>query len=267
VAPTTTPTRMSAWLEQAWLIQYLDRQLAGEEAQWFEAYAMERRELLATIEADTRLRDALAAAASIRHTDMSVDGGGRPGGAADSNVAAVELPGGAGQGADPDSRKSGNVRMPVPIKRNPPRTRSKLRQWRAAPSWLAVAASLLFGIGVGALGRGARSADTAPGVISSPTRIIYDTLRGDSTPARIEHATSRSTYVLVEVAVPLGAEHITLDIGDGKERALDRSPDGFVTFLADRNTLAAAADANVSYSAGGRTQMRSLSLKSKGSLK
>jgi len=269
VAPTTTPTRMSAWLEQAWLIQYLDRQLAGEEAQWFETYAMERRELLATIEADTRLRDALAAAASIRHTDMSVDGGGRPGGAADSTLAASELPGETGQGgADSDSHKPGTGKSTaIPIKRIPPRTQSKLRQWRAAPSWLAIAASLLFGVGVGALGRGARSADIAPGVISSPTRIIYDTMRGDSTPARIEHATSQSPYVLVEVAVPLSAEHITLDIGDGKERALDRSPDGFVTFLADRNTLAAAADAHVSYSAGGRTQMRSLSLKSKGSLK
>ncbi|HET7064175.1 MAG TPA: hypothetical protein VFI49_07830 [Rudaea sp.] len=269
MAPTTTPTRMSAWLEQAWLIQYLDRQLAGEEAQWFETYAMERRELLATIEADTRLRDALAAAASIRHTDVSVDGGGRPGGAADNTLTAIEEPGGIGRGGtDAGSLKLGNGRpAPVPIKRIPPRSRSNVRQWRATPTWLALAASLLLGIGVGGLGRSARSTDVAPGVIASPTRIIYDTMRGDSTPARIEHATSQSAYVLVEVAVPLGAERVTLDVGDGKERALDRSPDGFVTFLADRNTLAAAADAHVSYSAGGRTQMRSLSLKSKGSLK
>ena len=269
MAPTTTPTRMSAWLEQAWLIRYLDRQLAGEEAQWFESYAMERRELLATIEADTRLRDALAAAASIRHTDMSFDGGGRPGGAADNALAAIEKSGGTGPGGtDAGPLKPGNVNAtPVPIKRIPPRSRSNVRQWRAPPTWLALAASLLLGIGVGALGRTARGTDIAPGVITSPTRIIYDTMRGDSTPARVEHATSQSVYVLVEVAVPLGAEHVTLDIGDGKERALDRSPDGFVTFLADRNTLAAAADAHVSYLAGGRTQRRSLSLKSKGSLK
>lgn len=269
MAPTTTPTRMSAWLEQAWLIRYLDRQLAGEEAQWFEAYAMERRELLATIEADTRLRDALAAAASIRHTDMSFDGGGRPGGAADNALAAIEKSGGTGLGGtDPGPLKLGTLTpTPVPSKRIPPRSRSNVRQWRAPPTWLALAASLLLGIGVGALGRTARGTDIAPGVITSPTRIIYDTMRGDSTPARVEHATSQSVYVLVEVAVPLGAEHVTLDIGDGKERALDRSPDGFVTFLADRNTLAAAADAHVSYLAGGRTQRRSLSLKSKGSLK
>jgi hypothetical protein len=267
VASTTSPTRMSAWLEQAWLIQYLDRQLAGEEAQWFETYAMERRELLATIEADTRLRDALAAAASIRHTDMSVDGGGRPGGAGETSVATSEVRGGDGQGDRDDISRKPSVLAPIPIKRIPPRSRSNLRQRRVAPTWFALAASLLVGIGVGALGRTARGTDIAPAIIGSPTRIIYDTMRGDSAPARVEHAASQSAYVLVEVAVPLGAEHVTLDVGDGKEHALDRSPDGFVTFLANRNTLAAAADAHVSYSAGGRTQMRPLSLKSKGSLK
>lgn len=201
---------------------------------------------------------------------MSVDGGGRPGGGADNTAVASESGGAGPGGTDAGSRKLGDGNpAPVPIKRIPPRSRSNLRPWRAAPRWLALAASLLLGVGIGfgGLGHGARSTDIAPGVIASPTRIIYDTMRGDSTPARIEHATSQSAYVLVEVAVPLGADHVTLDIGDGKERVLDRSPDGFVTFLADRTTLAAAADAHVSYSAGGRTQTRSLSLKSKGSLK
>jgi hypothetical protein len=73
---------MTAWLEQVWLDSYLDRQLAGEEAQWFEAYAVERPELLVTIEADTRLRDALVAAASMRRTETSADDGGRRGEAA-----------------------------------------------------------------------------------------------------------------------------------------------------------------------------------------
>ena len=258
---TATPMRMSAWLDQAWLIQYLDRQLAGEEAQWFESYAMERPDLLATIETDTRLRDALAAAASIRHTDMSVDGGGRPGGATDSAIIVLsEQYRGPGRGiSDAAAGKTG-----IAI---PRRSLANVHQWRGVPTSLALAASLLLGIGVGGSGRGARDIDSAPGVIASPTRIIYDTMRGGSTPARIEHAASRSPYVLVEVAVPLGAERVTLDIGDGKERALARSPDGFVTFLADRNTLAAAADAHVSYSAGGRTQTRPLSLNAKGSLK
>lgn len=267
MAPTTTPTRMSAWLEQAWLIRYLDRQLAGEEARWFEAYATDRPELLATIEADTRLRDALAAAASIRHTDMSFDAGGRPGGAEGSRDSADETIARAGTRAADPAPRTGDNPASKPPKRIPPHSRASVHRWPAPPAWIAMAASLLLGIGVGSTAMRARGSGGSSTVITSPTRIIFDTMRGDSSPARVEHATSQSPYVLVEIAVPLNAEQVSLNIGDGQERALARSPDGFVTFLADRNTLAAAADAHVTYIAGGRTQMRPLSLQSKGSLK
>jgi hypothetical protein len=73
--------------------------------------------------------------------------------------------------------------------------------------------------------------------------------------------------VLIEIAVPLGAEQITLRIANASEQVLVRSPDGFVTFLANRNTLAATPEATVTYLAGGRTRTRSISLQSKGSLK
>ena len=263
MAPTTTPTRMSAWLEQAWLIQYLDRLLAGEEAQWFEAYAMDRPELLATIEADTRLRDALAAAASIRHKDMSVDGGGRPGGATHLEPAGNDAGSTAGRDTTSGSAKP-SFATPIRIGRKPPRPESGLRRLPAPSAWLAIAASLLVGVGIGGFGiQRPGSAESLP-VIASPTRIIYDTMRGGTTLPRVEHANSHSTYVLVEVAVPLGAEQIALDIGDGAPQALARSPDGFVTFLADRNTLAAATNARVTYRAGGRTQMRPLQLSQKG---
>lgn len=107
MAPTTTPTWTTAWLGQVWLVRYLDRQLAGEEAQWFEAYAMDRPELLATIEADTRLRDALAAAASARHGDVPVDGGGRPGGAPDHDAGGDGSAGAESRGADHLSQARG----------------------------------------------------------------------------------------------------------------------------------------------------------------
>lgn len=265
MAPTTTPTRMSAWLEQAWLIQYLDRQLAEEEAQWFESYAMDRPELLATIEADTRLRDALAAAASTRHTDMSVDGGGRPGGATEHEATGSD----AGSTVSDDAASGSStigfaLRASLALKRTPPRSQSRSRRVPTPPAWLAIAASLLAGIGIGWSGLLQTNSDGASSVIASPTRIIYDTMRGGPTLPRVEHADSHSAYVLVEIAVPLGAEQITLDIGDGSPRALARSPDGFVTFLADRNTLAAATSAHVDYRAGGQTQMRPLHFNLKG---
>jgi hypothetical protein len=199
--------------------------------------------------------------------DVSFDGGGRPGGAADSTDAPDEDIARAGTLDAGSAPATGNEPAPTPFKRMPPRLRARVQRWLAPPTWLAMAASLLLGVGVGWNAVRTRSTNAAPPVIASPTRIIYDTMRGDSTPARIEHAASRSAYVLVEIAVPLTAEQVTLNIGDGRERALARSPDGFVTFLAERNTLAASADAHVTYIAGGRTQTRPLSLQPKGSLK
>lgn len=61
VIPTPANPRMAAWLESAWLARYLDRQLDGEELAWFEAYLLDKPELLDVVEADTTLRDALAA--------------------------------------------------------------------------------------------------------------------------------------------------------------------------------------------------------------
>ena len=59
---TTPPTnaRMAAWLESAWLARYLDRQLDGEELAWFEAYLLDKSELVDALEADEQLRRALA---------------------------------------------------------------------------------------------------------------------------------------------------------------------------------------------------------------
>lgn len=56
------PNRMAAWLESAWLARYLDRQLDGDENAWFEAYLLDKPELLDTVEADNALRETLAAA-------------------------------------------------------------------------------------------------------------------------------------------------------------------------------------------------------------
>ena len=53
MTPTPWPTQMTAWLEQAWLARYLDRQLSSEESTWFEAYVLDKPELLGTIEADS----------------------------------------------------------------------------------------------------------------------------------------------------------------------------------------------------------------------
>jgi hypothetical protein len=50
---------MAAWLESAWLARYLDRELTPDETQWFEAYVLDKPTLLAMIENENLLRDAL----------------------------------------------------------------------------------------------------------------------------------------------------------------------------------------------------------------
>jgi anti-sigma factor RsiW len=61
--PIAVSVRIVAWMETAWLVRYLDRELSDDEAVAFEAYVLDKPELLAQIEADTNLRDTLRNAA------------------------------------------------------------------------------------------------------------------------------------------------------------------------------------------------------------
>ena len=243
VTPNITPTPMPAWLEQTWMVRYLDHQLASEEADWFEAYALDKPDLLATIEADTRLRDALAADAALLHREGSPDAGGRHGGASDEDPKVV------GEPAPPAYvREKVDVRDQAAV-----RTAAD----RRAPAWLAMAATLVLGLGVGWIGTRSLTPDNAaPELVASPKRIIYDTMRGEPTPPRVEHADSVSPYVLIEVAVPPGAENITLKMGDALEQKLTPSPDGFVSVLAlrDNATIGQVGEIRYSFSGGVKTQ-------------
>lgn len=60
MSPQEEAGRLAAWLEEAWLARYLDRQLTADEANWFEAYVLDKPDLLQSIEGDLQLRDALA---------------------------------------------------------------------------------------------------------------------------------------------------------------------------------------------------------------
>jgi hypothetical protein len=229
VTPTTTPTRMTAWLEQAWLVRYLNRRLSGEEVTWFESYLLDKPELLAMIEADTRLRDALAAGASTRHTERSVERDGRQGGAITDNAS-------------------------VPLN-----TASRPRR-RPAP-WIALAATLALGVGVGSIAMRTFAPSAGdPGLVVSPTRIVYDALRGADSPPHIEHADSASPYVFVEVAVPPGAEQIVLLGLGASEQALTMTPDGFVNFLLERRALSHTRELQVRYVRNGEVGLRKLDL-------
>jgi hypothetical protein len=67
---------MAAWLESAWLARYLDRALSDDEAAWFEAYLLDKPDLLALVETDLGLRD--AAATLTNPQALVVEGGPTP---------------------------------------------------------------------------------------------------------------------------------------------------------------------------------------------
>jgi hypothetical protein len=236
VTPTTTPAPMTTWLEHVWLVRYLDRELSDEETRWFEAYVLDKPELLAVIEGDTSLRDALSAVAPKRHIEASVEHDGNQ-----------------------SSTKSGEDSMEMSSR---PRKHSESggRPWVQA-QWLAMAASLMLGLGVGWLGtRMVGPGHEIPDFIASPTRILYDTMRGEVKAPLVERADSGSQYVLVQVAVPDGATDILLIVDDHPPVALTAETDGFVSALLRRGMITHGHHAMIQYTLDGQARRRTLDL-------
>lgn len=227
--PIATSARIVAWMENAWLVRYLDRQLSDDEVAAFEAYALDKPELLALIEADTNLRDALSEAAL-----------NTPGDVADQHVATDA------QAHITDVLQPSPARLPI--------------AHGVRSMWTSMAASLLLGLGMGWIGERAWSPDHSQALIANPTRIIYDTLRGEASLPRIEHADSKSDYVLVEIAVPPEAKQIILNIENTAEQTFTESPDGFISALINKNALTRAPGIFMRYQLKGITQQRTLSL-------
>jgi hypothetical protein len=224
-------SRMTSWLEAAWLQRYLERRLDAEETAWFEAYAMDKPELIDRIEADSDLRDGLALSSS------------RAAAAAGHNIS----PARATAAAEKASVENEEAIVAVPVASidaskatQSPRATAPgvVPRRRGITETLALAASLIAGVGIGWVSqRSTTSQPDAPALMASPTRIIYDAVREERTPPRIEHADSKSPYVLIEVAVPPGAEHVTVKMENGAEQELVPSPEGFVSFLVDRGAF------------------------------
>ena len=219
--------RMTPWLEAAWLQRYLERQLDAEEAAWFEAYLMDKPELVDRLEADSDLRDGL-----VEVSRGAAAGSGRRVPAAQ----AVAATGGAGAEAAVDTRaaaagavaSSDKSTARAQLSRTAPRNISPRRHFSNTLAW---AASLIVGVGIGWTSQRSTSQPDLPVLMASPTRIVYDAVRDERTPPRIEHADSKSPYVLIEVAVPPGAEHVRVKMENGFEQELLPSPEGFVSFL------------------------------------
>lgn len=191
-------SRTSAWLERAWLARYLDRTLDEDEMARFEAYVLDKPELLREIDADTAVRDSMAAA-----SPQALAAGTE----AQASAAAAQTSAGAAPAA--------------PARR------------RLMP-WFAAAASLLLGLALGQR----LSTDGTAQVQASPGRVVFDTLRGEGLKPRWDTAaTDTSGLLIVDVAVMSDAQKITARLPDGRELVLSPSAEGFATFIAPRALL------------------------------
>jgi len=223
---SAAPTRLAGWLESAWLARYLDRELEGEELEWFEAYLVDKPDLLEMVEVDNRLRDVLEANSSemtSRNTEFQP---------ADS--------------ARGHSSAAGSARRPALF----------LSRVRGA----AAVAAFCAGVFAGWLG-GHRFASRAalPELIASPTRITYDVQRsgGPETPI-VDTAAEGAAFVLIEVPVPDDATNIRVRVKDGDSHALRPGADGFVSFLVAETVISARDPLVLSYESAGRTSTREL---------
>ena len=210
---------MSPWLERVWLERYLERELSPEESHWFEAYMLDKPELLDAVEADTDLRDGLA------RSDSTAD-------VAPGAVVA--------SGTDAMAARSGAISPPT----------------RFSTVLMPMAAMLVVGIGLGLLFQRLPDVqDKAGGVIASPTRVVYDTMRGEALEPRVEPGSPGTDAMLIEVGMPPTATDITVRIGDGPELPLVLSPDGFVSFVV---SAPSAPDANLHYVVDGVSAQRTI---------
>jgi hypothetical protein len=218
-------SRMSPWLEQAWLQRYLARELAADETEWFEVYLLDKPHLVQAIEADTDLRVALNDAAGIFGEEAALP---------------LDTP-----AADARARPPGE---PV-LRASHARPRRRIG--------FALAASLVAGATLGWM-----LATTAPppGAMyaAGPTRLVYDTWRGAAAAPQVHPGSRETPYVLVEVGLPPDATDVRLRAASG-ETPLTVSSEGFASFLWRRDAKSADSPI-IEFTSAGQRQKFELSL-------
>lgn len=123
---------------------------------------------------------------------------------------------------------------------------------------LAIAASLLLGLGLGVVLPGLRNDNAA--IIASPPRIVFDTMRGEGTTALSEPGSIDSRVLIVDIAVPTNTPILSASAWvDGKQTPLPTpvvSSEGFVTFVVPADWQ---GHARIELKIGSETEPKSLS--------
>jgi hypothetical protein len=217
---------MTAWLEQAWMERYLERQLADDEAAWFETYLLDKPHLHDQWSADLALRDGsrLVQQEQTRSAAPAPDAFGTPTPTVSAHAHALA---------------------------------SRRRRWRLP----AVAASLAVAFGAGLVLDAVVRSQRADPLIADPTRIVIDASRGAGTEHPVENASSRSEFVLIDALVPPEADYVAVRGPGMPERRLTVSKDGVATLLLRRSDADRIGPLTLVVKAAGHEFEKPLSLK------
>jgi len=210
------PLTMAPWLEQAWMDRYLGRQLATAENEWFEAYLLDKPQLLDRWSTELALRDGMDLLDRQR---------------ADASAVSAEL-------APAQTSPLAHGRALA----------TRRRQWHVP----ALAASIAIAFGVGFLSSGIVRTDRSGSLIADPTRIVLDASRGDTPGSSVENAASTSEFVLVDALVPADASYVAVRGPGMPERRLAVSKDGVATLLLRRSEIDRIGPLTLLIKAGGR---------------
>lgn len=223
--------KLPDWLESAWLQRYLDRELSATETEWFETYAIDKATLVEAIEADNALRDGMHA----WHAQQRLDGAAPP-------AASIAEAPTAYRAAPPARHRRASSRWSRPL---------------AAAASLAVAA--VFGAGMSQWFAPAGSDGMAS--VSSPRRVVFDSLRGATSAApQAEPARTTDDPLLLDIAVPAQAEAVVAHFADGSTLPLVVSADGFVSLVGAPDQLRRLSPIRLAYTVNGQSSERPLDL-------
>lgn len=134
----------------------------------------------------------------------------------------------------------------------PADTRSNRGPWFAP---MAQAAGLVLALFAGGwLNSRLNPPEQLPMVIASPTRLVMDTPRsGADAEALVQPGNADSSYVLIEVAIPVGAHKVRLRDREGRAVSLTVSSEGFASFLLHKSVIESGDTGTLEYERAGET--------------
>ncbi len=254
----TSTVRMAEWLEQVWVERYLARVLNLREIAWFEAYMIDKLELLDMIEADIVMRDGIAEYVHLTDDQSAIENPSHLEELAPNpywmpNTQARLIPYQADSvtmsqlGSIDQSANYSRSEM-LAAKKVHPASSKNTNKARFNSTWFSMAASLGLGC---VLGSQWIARDDAP-TYMTPDRIVFDTFRGADLSPMIE-GRSDSEWLLAEFAVPNEAENIQLLIGE-KSFGLQAGNEGFASIVLNKKLLRKTEQMKLSFNLDKKAQ-------------